>query len=361
MVSARRLAWLLKSGCLTSWLALSVAAIAVTGGAALSVAQTANDAVNQEPLFTPGVDTMVWQDNFDKYPSMNYMRNDNTLNPWQAGRLPYSMVASPDVTLIPGRDETGQAVRGTVHDPGYFGQTGFSIVTPFGYNAAADGGYALSSMKNGAPGSRAGTGANNSGAYTSPQQILYIQVWFRISSGATINGAKGIEIWDVGGPPYGSGRIQTGWQIGGKFLNILDTSSDGPGKVINHTNQPVAPFWNNLNEGKWHRWTIASKRNTVYAGGVGRPSSRDGFSRAWIDGIKVMDYSASAVGVKPPGATGAWCNWDDVDQIGARLSSSIAFPCVIFGSLTDGMSWDWDDLTIWTVAPRTADAGPPDN
>jgi hypothetical protein len=67
----------------------------------------------------------------------------------------------------------------------------------------------------------------------------------------------------------------------------------------------------------------------------------------WIDGIKVIDISASAVGVTPPGGAKTWCEVDDIDAL--AVANGILY--VRFGSTqtttTPAWTYDIDDFVWW--------------
>ncbi len=73
-------------------------------------------------------------------------------------------------------------------------------------------------------------------------------------------------------------------------------------------NQPIPPYPGQVFDGQWHRFTYQYRPNTS-------AGSRDGISRMWVDGTKIIDISASAVGVTPPGGYKPWCNLDDLDAL----------------------------------------------
>ena len=71
---------------------------------------------------------------------------------------------------------------------------------------------------------------------------------------------------------------------------------------------PVGPFWNQLNDGNWHRMTIAFQSPSGVA-------TRDGYVRIWIDGTKMTDIEQATVGVTPPGGSKPWVSQADVDAM----------------------------------------------
>ncbi len=73
-------------------------------------------------------------------------------------------------------------------------------------------------------------------------------------------------------------------------------------------NQPIGPYPGQVFDGQWHRFTYEYRPNTS-------AGSRDGISRMWVDGTKIIDISLSAVGVTPPGGYKPWCGYDDLDAL----------------------------------------------
>src|SRR5262249_27430222 len=112
--------------------------------------------------------------------------------------------------------------------------------------------------------------------------------------------------------------------------------------------QPNGPYLEDLvNDGEWHRFTYALLGNTA-------AGSRDGFARMWIDGVKIIDVSQSAVGVTPPGGFKQWCDQQMVDWL--RTDRGIdAFYLNFFGGvLTHGdgywqVAYDINSYRAWSV------------
>jgi hypothetical protein len=111
--------------------------------------------------------------------------------------------------------------------------------------------------------------------------------------------------------------------------------------------QPVAPYWNNVNDNQWHRVTY------LYQPASARGAS-DGIARMWIDGTKIVDVSASAAGIVPPGGTHAWCTTAQVQQVDTAGIGEIHLGEYLNGG--DGadfpMALDVDDFRFWVLPAR---------
>jgi hypothetical protein len=106
-------------------------------------------------------------------------------------------------------------------------------------------------------------------------------------------------------------------------------------------NQPIGPYFSDIADNKWHRYTYSYKPNTA-------KGSRDGFARMWIDGVKMIDVSAATIGVTPPGGEKPWCLANDVDA----LANGDGIVSLRWGSTqtTTSPSWtyDIDDVMWWS-------------
>ncbi len=123
-----------------------------------------------------------------------------------------------------------------------------------------------------------------------------------------------------------------------KGYSLWQVYDDG-GETTCQANQPVGPYPVDVFDGRWHRFTYEYRPNTS-------PGSRDGIARMWIDGTKVIDVSASAVGVTPAGGYKPWCQWDDVDGLSTQAIDLIRWA----GNLTTttpGFTVDMDDFMWW--------------
>ena len=198
------------------------------------------------------------------------------------------------------------------------------------------------------------TGAQtNAYAWTAPSThlsysgTLIVQWWFYGSSRGPgwYNYGKWMELV-YNQPTYN--RIQLGVGINGS-KGSHGTWAWNPGSAGEFGDQPVGPYPEDvMKDGQWHRMTIAYRPNTT----GGSPSSRDGFARAWLDGTKIVDLSASAAGVTPPGGTNAWCTLAEVDALGAGPTVQIIYvtwPRIQNSSDFGAYDMDFDDLKIWAI------------
>jgi hypothetical protein len=129
-----------------------------------------------------------------------------------------------------------------------------------------------------------------------------------------------------------SGPQDTYWQI-------YDT---GGRESTCQGNQPIGPWFADLDDGQWHRYTYQYRPNSF----VG---ARDGIARMWIDGTKVLDVSASACGITPPGGYKTWCNVDDIDLIDTEgIAGRIDWGWTQT-TVTSPWTLDVDDVYWWTV------------
>ena len=125
-----------------------------------------------------------------------------------------------------------------------------------------------------------------------------------------------------------NGNVASYWQV-------YDTG----GETTCQANQPVGPYPKDVFNGQWHRFTYEYKPNTA-------PGSRDGIARMWIDGTKVIDISASAVGVTPAGGYKTWCNWDDLDALSTQGINMVRWAGNLT-TVTPAFTVDMDDFRWW--------------
>ncbi len=106
-------------------------------------------------------------------------------------------------------------------------------------------------------------------------------------------------------------------------------------------NQPIGAglYPGDKFDGQWHRYTYQYRPNTS-------PGSRDGIARMWVDGTKIIDVSAAAVGITPPGGFKTWCNWNDVDALASEGIDMLGFGSVLTTS-TPSFTLDIDDFIWW--------------
>ena len=225
----------------------------------------------------------------------------------------------------------------------------------------ADGAYQIVSPGHGGSGQALrnhfvldNTGAQtNAYAWSAPSThlsysgTLIVQWWFYGSSRGPgwYNYGKWMELV-YNQPTYN--RIQLGVGINGS-KGSHGTWAWNPGSAGEFGDQPVGPYPEDvMKDGQWHRMTIAYRPNTT----GGSPSSRDGFARAWVDGTKIVDLSASAASVTPPGGTNAWCTLAGVDALGAGSTVQIIYvtwPRLQNSSDFGAYDMDFDDLKIWVT------------
>jgi len=279
-----------------------------------------------EPVCRPGTDTVLWSDTFDGYTSVAAMTSGTVPNYTSAG----------NVLLSPGRGGTGKALRADyslapVNPSGGQNQRSINWLSPWSTSSRMSS-YAPTTAK------------------------VVVQYWFRFSAGGTPynGGTKWVEAfvragtyrWQTGVDNYAGG----GWNPyviappaatqGEVFhFNNSGSSTDANGHT-HQAEQPVGPWISDINDGNWHRWTALLQASSS-------PGAGDGMFRAWIDGTKIMDLSASAVGVTPPGGLKPWCYPGETVVIPADPIGFIQLPGVannISGSL---YTLDHDDMVIW--------------
>ena len=286
----------------------------------------------------------LWEDDFDRYASAAAMIAEGSCaGGTDAAGLPSASVTygqrtmpnsddgcnlnNDNMSLTTGRGGSGKAIRSSVQTDGVGAQQNFTWLTP--WDAASIGAY--------------------SGA-------LVIQFYFRISIAGTPGtaGMKWLEAWD------GSNRIQWALDRGTQTRPLWSAVlGSNPGGTVNRTTQPVAPFWDDVDDNDWHRFTALFKPNTstTYSNTGGSTSadetytgtsSRDGRIAAWIDGTKIMDYSQDTVGVTPSGGLNQWCYQGDVDMIPTYVIDYLKLVDVVNDS-PGTWTLDHDDLKIWAV------------
>lgn len=277
-----------------------------------------------EPVFGAG-NTMVYQTDFESYTNAQ-------LNPAPGAASPPTFVNKLYVygSAPPGTNTTTQLVTGHSSSKAVqFQYTGTSQESPgIFWLGSPSGGVTVTNV---------------------------IQYYMKITSlGAPIDGntrfqMKWILLWHN---DPGNNRIQfnTTTGAGGCGYNndprsitkwqLYDLSYTGCNAM-----QPIGPFFTDVGDGAWHRFTHLVKANT--SGG-----SRDARALMWIDGTLVMRVEQSAVGVVPSGESGTstgqpWCVQGDVDNIIAGYGiGSVEFG----GPLTDGVTpiaLAMDDFKWW--------------
>lgn len=124
----------------------------------------------------------------------------------------------------------------------------------------------------------------------------------------------------------------------------------------NQGDQPFGPYFADLFDSAWHRFTFAYKSHAS-------SGNKNGFARMWIDGKKVIDVSQAAVDVTPSGGGKPWCTQGQVDAMHINTAyldaGSLAFwggTCTTTNSpelgedinIGDGDPTNLDTLAVWT-------------
>lgn len=281
----------------------------------------------------------LWADNFDRYASVLNMQwsssycgsahpdADSTYgqHTWADNDLACTLKYGTNMSLTQGRGGSGQALRAT-------------IVTSSGNQQAP------------------WLTPHHPNTWGSFSPALVIQVWVRISAGGTPGtaGMKFMEAWNS------SARGQWGPDRGTQARPLFHYAYSARSNV-DRTPQSIGPYWDQINEGNWHRMTFLWRPNTtstfVHTGGTTSAnetytgtSSRDGRMAMWIDGVLMLDYQQSKVGVTPSGGTSVWCYQSDVDFLPTPDLNPVyaKFPDVVNAS---PMDWtiDHDDLKVWAI------------
>lgn len=176
------------------------------------------------------------------------------------------------------------------------------------------------------------------GPITREIAVKMLEGWHSVSTGTRVQ-------WNTHNHlPWTGGTHRTYFQV----YDQAETATQGT--------QPVPPYFEeDVANGQEHTFAVEYRSNSA-------KGARDGIARMWIDGIKMIDISASAIGVTPLGGEKVWCNADDVDAL-ANADSILGWR---FGSTqTDGpgcnvapqvtfLPWTYDlvgPITWWAVPP----------
>lgn len=285
-----------------------------------------------EPVFVAGKSTLVYQDNFDTYHLP--LDGSGTVNQAtfpKSARMQTNGTYSSDATkymsatLDVGRAGSGLSLRSnnTLGNEGRTPQSG-------GINWM---------------------GPQGSGVvYPAKTSKQVFQYWFKTNPGGgpNANGNKWFEWWARGTAiPANDIRMQMGPYRGGyaggpQGKDVPFTLNDQLGRFNpEYAAQPVGPYFNQVNDGNWHRLTIAWLSPSGAA-------TRDGYTKAWLDGVKIIDCSAASVGVKPVGGTKVWCTAAQLDALPSfQVGSFQAWPEHVNGADANWSLWI-DDFSWWT-------------
>ena len=172
----------------------------------------------------------------------------------------------------------------------------------------------------------------------------YFQYWARVTFAAPLTSPLSVKWfmawhrqldriqWNTHWPAraHTQATRSTIWQV---YDQGRETSGQG--------DQPVGPYFDQVTDAQWHRYTYAYRVNSA-------PGRRDGFAQMWVDGVKMIDISAATIGVTPPGGTKPWCLAEDVDAL--AVNEGIA--AIRWGApqTTTSPAWTYDvDDVLWWV------------
>ena len=259
-----------------------------------------------EPVFEPGTGALIYADSIDNYSSTSAMWAD--VGSSMRIRQGFSEDADALSLLAPGRGGFGKALRmryaglGAAHD--------WDVV-----NAPV--------------------------LPDSTTHFLQFSGRFTISA---LTGVLAIKFFEAYHRDYSRVQWNTHDHLPcptqargiGTYFQVIDrdvTNCQG--------NQAVGPYAQDvIVDHQWHRYTFQFKANTSRG-------SRDGIARMWIDGIKVIDISASAVGVTPPGGYKTWCDVDDIDALSTQGIEYIRWGGQLSTEPGSPFTLDIDDFVWW--------------
>ena len=172
----------------------------------------------------------------------------------------------------------------------------------------------------------------------------YFQYWARVTFAAPLTSPLSVKWfmawhrnldrvqWNTHWPAraHTQATRSTIWQV---YDQGRETSGQG--------DQPVGPYFDQVSDAQWHRYTYAYRVNSA-------PGRRDGFARMWVDGVQMIDISAATIGVTPPGGTKPWCLAEDVDA----LAANEGIAAIRWGApqTTTSPAWTYDiDDVLWWI------------
>ena len=278
-----------------------------------------------EPTYTTATDKLIVQDNFDGYTGIA-----SGSAPFTARYPNYRVLDAADawvpigndVSLVPGRNATGQALHLQ-----YGGPNGASDII-----VGTEG-------KLGQVGGWNGTLPEKAGPYSH----FFLTTWIRFSVGADPagyddSGVKGVMLWHTGNQRYQHSPHRLKDYTGGRYAEThWDAGPPHPPNAttgLSHwkTADGQAPRFSPYTDGNWHRFTVE-----VYAGD---PSGHRG-ERWWLDGVLMFD------------------NMDNVGNLAWGADYTYTYPIthwMVFGNYIRGdiggasppFTVDFDDWIAWT-------------
>jgi hypothetical protein len=291
-----------------------------------------------EPVFDPTKQTMLYNQNFDKYTL-------DSLRPPCGSPVGTTLVDHSIAFCTPGAGWTFDGNVGLTQ-----GRTGQAVTMSYSGVISA-GGQEIHGWIVGNPGGQTG------------RSMTFVQYWMRFvsdsgtpltsrdangMSSATV-AIKNVMLWNdqnrfqwdfVNGPPchHADGSPWYG-PIGYTSITGIETGYLGCNSA-----QPVGPSMAEYGDGAWHRWTLQYKPMSV-------PGATDGVSRLWIDGKLVTNLEKGACAVPPP--TPGWKPWCDVAELAGLVGGTTGLVSIEWGGpRTDGgytSKWTMimDDLRWW--------------
>lgn len=189
------------------------------------------------------------------------------------------------------------------------------------------------------------------GASSVPNNVThYLQYYFRWTiplgwNGNRIN-VKNIESWPKSAITGGRTQINTRYPISDNpdpatccFECLFGTEVD------RDSQQPRGPHpIQELFDGNWHRFTQELRSSSSLG-------ARDGFQRAWIDGIKIIDLSQAMRGVVPSDSSygGRWCTEGEMARMESNgwVNNGVAY--YFWGSVQTNNPDHSQDSNPWTM------------
>ena len=280
------------------------------------------DSASSEPVFHRAAgDVMIYEDNMDAYVSPHCMDTPSgrALRPFYPDENPRGYAV-----ITPDRDGVGKGLRLVYHRGG--GERLIWKTDP----------------------------EDNAHWYEPANAAFVVQYWFRISKNGgpgggpgfnnTAVGMKWIEFWRVGMSDRTQFGVTAGDPLTGPLWHV-NAAGKGPFGY-----QPGGPYWNQVNDNRWHRATYLYQPSS----GLG---ATDGIARMWIDGTKIVDVSATAAGSIPAGHTRPWSTMGDVAALDSTKTGTINLGEYMNGKAGDGvtdlpMTLDFDDFKWWKLPTR---------
>jgi hypothetical protein len=276
------------------------------------------NAATGEPFYaaTSGV-TLVMADNMDRYTDATSMG---------AYPLQYS---GPMITPNPSPNQTSQPVEAAdqVIAPG---RGGAGKALRLVYGGVYQEGHALAAINVPAQ---------------PDNETVYIQYYARVTAGSNWPLSQPLAVkWLQEFHNHSNSRLE----FATRYPSSTDTKQTAPtvwqvidqAESAGNADQPYGPYFHQLADGQWHRYTTAIKSHTS-------TTVKDGFAKMWVDGTLIIDIEQATVGVTPPGGMVPWCTQDDVDH----MIAADGVGRVTWGgtqtTTTGSWTYDFDDVIWW--------------